>query len=589
MTMSKPDPAIGPQEANEYGKDLFSRNGAARPAQPISIGCTEEQLMDLALSWPDIQCFYIIISYLEPLRVVGIGNVEWEAKELLAAHLGGLSLSRVVWHGWVHSRGEVGCDLHLCALPLDLLTDKILPLFCRDRTMVAISEKLLRIWDLENNRASPRDWWRLSLEIKAPTNLRPHHRQWLADTHWLIRDALRAGSITCRADVVQALRDAGAVIVSEHYHHIAIKYENTPITLRGTFYSERFPFDTVSGTAGKIPARNPADCVAEIRALREALPPLLAKRAKLFRRFGRYSRLAGSPDLPAGLAKPIEVLRGGGSENSSPAVGPAAGGDQNESRDARGLATDDQGSVDVGNSVCADRRRSILFPTESRLEDHRIGGGTGDTRKDPAGQSGRESRNPSADQCAGDHVRGGRGDLGPARPGAPHPADQGPVVDLPPRAISVINSPVSKPAVDVAAANSFFDHFTIIEAELDEYEYKRTHRIRQFGESISRITADLRKIAVPFYRRSRLETTIGGTHLQTRKRDDREERASPGALVADVAATDRPQDLAEFARHLGALGVLGARLARTIEEVISNSPDRLISPRAPSAEHEMSL
>lgn len=217
--------------------------GQARVSKPKEYGHPVENLLAVAVTHPGLSIFLGILSYAETLLQVGVGTILGEARQLITALAGGLPLIRILWRLYVHDRGPNGCDGHLLIFPLDLLTGKILPLYCRDRTSVAITEKLPRLLDLEANRANPWDHWRINPMPTVREVLAGEARAWFVETTTLLIDGLRFGTYHTREDVVQGYKDAGAEILAVNCHDIMVSHNGHAYEIRGGIVSQRFPHE----------------------------------------------------------------------------------------------------------------------------------------------------------------------------------------------------------------------------------------------------------------------------------------------------------------------------------------------------------
>lgn len=287
--------------ALKYIREDIAANGNLRPSAPITFGDPDELLLDVAASRPSTRPFAVIISYCETLKEVGVEVIRSEARQYLEACAGGVSLDRFPWLVSIHER-TCGCDAHLIAIPLDLYTGLVLPLFCRDKTMVELNELLPRRWDLQRGRASPGDWWRRKLETPPAKAMSPAAAAWFVATDAAITDGIRAGMYGSRAEVVAALRDAGARVEAVFFTHVVICYDNKNYTVRGGKYSGRFDFDTFSGRAGAVPQRDLAACRKEIAKLDLEISALVTVRKATFRRFGRECAYTAGARLPHRIA-----------------------------------------------------------------------------------------------------------------------------------------------------------------------------------------------------------------------------------------------------------------------------------------------
>ena len=296
--------------ALKYIREDIAANGNLRPSAPITFGDPDELLLDVAASRPSTRPFAVIISYFETLKEVGVEVIRSEARQYLEACAGGMSLDRFPWLVSIHER-TCGCDAHLIAIPLDLYTGLVLPLFCRDKTMVELNELLPRRWDLQRGRASPGDWWRRKLETPPAKAMSPAAAAWFVATDAAITDGIRAGMYGSRAEVVAALRDAGARVEAVFFTHVVICYDNKNYTVRGGKYSGRFDFDTFSGRAGAGPRRDPAACGEEIARLNAEISALFSRRKETFRRFSKGCTRTASARFPERIAAHLRQCRAG--------------------------------------------------------------------------------------------------------------------------------------------------------------------------------------------------------------------------------------------------------------------------------------
>jgi hypothetical protein len=320
--------------ALKYMREDIAANGNLRPSAPITFGDPEELLLDVAASRPSTRPFAVIISYHETLKEVGVDVIRSESRQYLEACAGGVSLRRFPWLVSIHAR-TCGCDAHLIAIPFDLYTGLVLPLFCRERTMVELNELLPRRWDLQRGRASPGDWWRRKLETPPAKAMSPAAAAWFVATDAAITDGLRAGIYGSREEVIDALRDAGARVEAVFFTHIVILYANKTYTLRGGKYSGRFDFDTFGGCAGAVPRRDPAACGEEIAKLDVEISALVSVREATFRRFGRERAYTVDARLPHRIAAHLRQYRAGLHSQSAQHIE----GDRNYARNPIGVTS----------------------------------------------------------------------------------------------------------------------------------------------------------------------------------------------------------------------------------------------------------
>lgn len=555
-------------EGGKYNQGPTCGNGDPRIAKPLCEPSMVEQLMDIALSFPrlSVRCFSVVNSYAEPLEIVGMSRVIREAEDRLRLHAGGLSLTRIAWAYWVHQRPD-GCDVHIIAMPLDLLSGLILPLHARDETICGLTEKTFRLWDLQHGRASPEDWWRRDLVTPAPEGLSVEETKWFVETDIYIVDWLRAGKIRNRDDVITALEEAGARFAeteSKFFTHLIFTHGQQKYIIYGGKYSQKFTFNTVSGSAGRFPERNPADRAAEIARLVSEIDQLRVSRGEVYRRFDRFQNIPETRGVSPKLER--HLLRDVG----------------NLERVAR--ETDGIHSPGVSGFPQVDGRYSGHVG-ESGLGDHplasshdRVLGGS-QNHSGTAGETFHCGRNPTAGPSASDgNAAGssGRGDQeiegGGARKSASQPSLRPGRVDLGPGKFRPATGerPTSGPVSGSSAqsVNSepehtiWYDHYIACETELNTHEQRRTERKRLIAEIIASLAEGAARAAASLRRVAEILDGIAHGFRARTARPAAGDRAPSGQDRAGHPESRLPVDLPR-----GGKASVGARLAARIGEL----------------------
>ena len=543
------------------------------PKKTVTFKPPEEDEFHPAADNLSSRCFSVVTSYAESLETIGLDRIAKEARERLQMHAGGLSLSRFAWSFWIHQR-ENGCDVHIVAIPLDFLTDRVLPLFARDTVMCDFTEKTFRLWDLQNNRASPDDWWRRSMTTATPRGLSASETLWFAATDSHIADWLRAGIIRSRDDVIAALQQAGARIEGIYYTHIVFHHENQKYTLKGGKYSAKFPFDTTSGSANRTIGRDPAAREAEIARLVPEVADLGARRAEVFERFTRWKSLENPRGFSRRVAKYLpgnaewmgEMAREFGKKHSH-GIGECAPNQQGGPHHVASMP--DKNGVDrsafdrdLGTNC---RLSNLLRPTVDGVKDP--------AGKPSAGSNHREGanrRNPSeigsAAHAAGAPeplLRHGWIGLGAEQygPELGHGPTSGPISGCSAESIA----PLSRPT-KYQPATPWFDDYFGAENELETYEKQQSQRKRhaieiaaRIAECAARATASLCSAAANLRKLGQF-LRGGPSHLD--RENQRESRETPSGDFSG-AGKPRPPDLRTGERKRTAFG----RIAEILREL----------------------
>lgn len=277
-----------------YVAGLINGKKEQRPEQPVLVAGQPLLLLCLGLLFPHLKVFQLVISYAEPLAVIGMATVAAEAQAVLQLRLGLLPSTRISFAIYVHERiddmGGRATDVHIIALALDLLTARIFPLFARTRTEHELLGDYCRLRDLIQNRANPSDFWHINLEHKLCKKLSAPSRAWFEKVDREIADWLRAGLHQSRDDVLQALCAAGAKVLFVSHTTITIQppIENEkPIRLRGGKYSAEFRCKPAVASAGQFIGLSDPDRMRERESLLRAIFAKFGGRTKASERFAR--------------------------------------------------------------------------------------------------------------------------------------------------------------------------------------------------------------------------------------------------------------------------------------------------------------
>lgn len=563
MTLIKPQIVEDLAHAHSYCANGITGVGKPREAEAIVVGHSLDKLEAIAQAHPGLRIFVTIISYAEGILKVGVDRIVQESLELLRAHLGQLPLYRVLWRVYIHTRGKLGCDGHLLGIPLDLLTGKVLPLIPRDKLAVAINEKLPRLWDLELDRANPLDWFRLDLRPVEPAGLPRSELNWLRDTYALLADGLRAGLYANYADMLQALRDAGATIIQSYYHHIVIEHENHQYPLWGTLFSQRFPHHAVSGSAGKILERDPATSAIEAASLRKEVAPLLAGRAKTFERFTRFAHVRGAPGFSPGVVEHLrpddEVVGGLARTNGAERGSRDPGVVGCKHTDSQGLAASDhcRGGRHPDSGIGG--HSDLLLPPAPRQP-------TGVAPENAGGAGGRASADQNRPGSLSGAVRktGLAGPFGRTNHGD-NPSDVPTTLNAAKATADRIVAPsTANPGMAAGSDDDpWYIHFLTAEEEQQKNENERKQRIRTLIECIVRIA---RRLADSLNdTRHALGRHGVGDHKVARGSRDVE---GQGGRAEHVEPQTRASFADRFAEHTAAR----ACLAREIDAALTPTP-----------------
>lgn len=518
------DGGKAPEEQRAYLGGNMCANGSPREAEPIMSWEQWERFCDVARSAPDLsrRIFSGGFSYLEKIELVGLNRMDWEMREFCRAVSGYLPQERVLSTDTKHPRKN-GSDIHTLILPIDLLTGLTLPLFPRDKTCVELIEKLQELWDLQENRASPHDYFRRRLSSPALRNVSGEVSEWFRATDACLVDWLRAGLIRSRSDLIAGLEAAGATIKRTFYTKIIIIYANNKIVLRGGKYSAKFPYDTISGCAGAPHKRNPASYDRRNEELGEKISELRARRAASFGRFRRHENLTNPRGFSSRVTKYVRTQQAADGSmffGYADGISTGIGSDENMLRGKPPTLASDDTSPRLGvGRIPADLGRSEhpkkhirITKDESccRITNQGNGG-------NPAGFGSEPSRSPElafSDTEDASILRPGRIGLGSGRSEdtARGPKSPGIVSVGPSAALTREDDDPEAPT-----CTDWIDHYLAAESERKKYEHeiKERKRIaRECLESHERVAAgsasELRKIS------ERLHEFISSLSARTR-------------------------------------------------------------------------
>jgi hypothetical protein len=534
----------------EYNGGPIASNGELRVAPPITNDRQVERLLDIAISMPHLAPFSVVNSYAESLERVGLKRVVFEAQELMRLHAGGLPLWCFSWDCWVHRRTN-GCDAHTIAVPLDLASGRVLPLFVRDKTMVQLVEKTCRMWDLEQGRSSPQDWWRRS-DLHNPTPRKldlAEEIKWFRSTDDHIADWIRAGMITDRAGVLKALADAGAIVGEDKYFpHIVATYGKKTFSLRRGKYSRRFSFDTLGGRAGQVPERDPAASAAEIDQIGRELPRLRSEREAVFARFRRKPSLGIPRGFSQRLAQYLPAYVGG-------LEGLARSHDDRDLGPVERVAPGDgryPSEMAMGGGVRTDRPGLLGNDRPDLSQGSGIRGNAGQlghARPDDRDAARRAQEGGRRNEPTASLLRKGRVDLDPNHLGYTAGKQLSPGADVHQPTQAQALTPAVPAADDAASmADLWLSHFLAAEKQRIKDDYERTERKRRIGESLARSNADMRR-ATDYIRENprtvatprATDPSLGaGSHAATRNDRTTADRDRSARRPVDGIGKDEP-------------------------------------------------